>query len=125
MNKMTDGRARIVFGVYAPTTISVIWNAVRYFLDKNTQQKVAFTTGNTHSMLHKMVHPNQLEEKYGGTAKNRVQREYWPPRLNFDTFGFGEETNVDGIKPLSEDEQMKMSILTKNEGEMTEELTTD
>ena len=30
------GRARTVFGVNAPTSISVIWNAVRYFMDENT-----------------------------------------------------------------------------------------
>ena len=68
-----------------------------------------------------MVHPSQLEEKYGGTAKNRVQGEYWPPRLNSETFGFGEQTDISGVKQLTEDEMLKMSILTQNEGQMTEE----
>jgi len=36
MTQINRGRARTVFGVNAPTTISVIWNAVRYFLDENT-----------------------------------------------------------------------------------------
>lgn len=121
LTQINRGRARTVFSLNAPTTISVIWNAVRYFLDENTQQKVQFTTASTNPMLLQMVHPSQLEEKYGGTAKNRVPGEYWPPRLNSDTFGFGEQTDMAGVKQLSEDEVLKMSILTKNEGEMTED----
>lgn len=38
------GRARTVFGLNAPSTISIIWNTIKYFLDENTQQKVQFTS---------------------------------------------------------------------------------
>ena len=39
--------------------------------------------------LLELVPPNQLEEKYGGTAKNREPGEYWPPRLADMDFGIG------------------------------------
>lgn len=121
ITNVNRGRARTVFGLNAPMTISAVWNTVRYFMDENTQQKVCFTTKSTNPMLLQMVHPSQLEEKFGGTAPNRKQGEYWPPRCNSDEFGCGEMTDISNMTPLANDEMLKMSVLTKNEQGLTEE----
>ena len=103
MSQIARGRARTVFMVNAPTAISFVWNTLRYFFDENTQQKVQFTTANTNPVLLQMVHPSQLEERYGGTAKNRQQGEYWPPRMNSTEFGH-ESREVVGGTGLSVDQ---------------------
>ena len=36
LTQVIRGRVRTVFGLNAPSTISVIWNVVRYFLDENS-----------------------------------------------------------------------------------------
>ena len=33
-----------------------------------------------------MIHPSQVEEKYGGTAENLT--EYWPPKKISDEYGY-------------------------------------
>tara|TARA_B110000285_G_C14530188_1_gene340429 strand:- start:22 stop:225 length:204 start_codon:yes stop_codon:yes gene_type:complete len=38
-------------------------------------------------MLLDLVAPNQLEEKYGGTAKNKEEGEFWPVNLPDQDFG--------------------------------------
>lgn len=59
-----------------------------------------------------MVAPNQLEEKFGGTAKNRQVGEYWPPSLPDLDFGVGGKTDISGVEkaeilanPALEDEE--------------------
>ena len=98
----------------APKTISFIFNTVKYFLDENTQQKIQFTTSNINPQLLKMVHPSQLEQRYGGTAKDREQGEYWPPKLNSTTYGFGEETDMTDVKSLKDSEIIKMSVVSND-----------
>lgn len=38
-------------------------------------------------MLLDLVAPNQLEEKYGGSAKNKEEGEFWPVNLPDQDFG--------------------------------------
>lgn len=115
MTCVNRGRSRTVYEVNSPTTMAVLWNTVRYFMDENTQQKVNFTTANTNPMLLQMCHPSQLEEKYGGTAPNRNVGEYWPPRLNSTTFGFGEETDMSQVKDLTDEQVLKMSFAANDD----------
>lgn len=122
MTCINRGRSRTVYEVNSPTSISVLWNTVKYFMDENTQQKVCFTSAGTNPMLLKMCHPSQLEEKYGGTAPNRKEGEYWPPKLNSNEFGFGEETDMSNIKDLTSDQVLKMGNLSNNEGLTEQEI---
>ena len=39
----------------------------------------------THDILHELIHPSQLEQKFGGEAENLT--EFWPPRHISDEFG--------------------------------------
>lgn len=87
MKTINRGRCRTCFEMNAPMSISFVWNGIKHFFDQNTQQKVSFTSQNTNPALMEMVEPSQIEECYGGTAPNRKEGEYWPPRLNSDDFG--------------------------------------
>ena len=111
LTQFARGKQRVIFMLSAPKTISFIWNTVKYILDENTQQKVQFTTSNVNPNLLKMCHPSQLEERYGGTAKNRVDGEYWPPRMNSTTYGYGDETDMTDVQSLKSSEMMKMSVV--------------
>jgi hypothetical protein len=46
------------------------------------------------------VAPNQLEEKFGGTAKDKEEGDYWPPSLPDNDFGVGEKTKLEDIQKL-------------------------
>ena len=40
---------------------------------------------NTHQILKDMIHPSQLEKRYGGEAENLTY--YWPPQYSSNEFG--------------------------------------
>jgi hypothetical protein len=82
----------------SPTAFSILWQVIRYFIDQNTAKKVAIVSRNTCPELLELVSPNQLEEKFGGTVKNRVPGEYWPPRLPDMEFGIGGKTDISGVE---------------------------
>ena len=48
------------------------------------------TKDNTHPVLNELIHPSQLEQKYGGEAENLTI--FWPPR--FDSMEFGHDPNM-------------------------------
>ena len=89
------GRAARIFAVNAPRTFTVLWQVVRFFIDANTARKVQIVNKNTCPELLEIVSPNQLEEKYGGTAPNRQAGDYWPPKLPDREFGVGGKTVVE------------------------------
>ena len=51
-----------------------------------------------------MVAPNQLEQQYGGTANDRQEGEYWPPRLPDNNFGVGGTTDLQDLGVLEKAE---------------------
>jgi hypothetical protein len=53
------------------------------------RNKIAMTKDVTHEDLLDMVHPSQLEEKFGGEADNLT--EFWPPRAISDEYGHDHE----------------------------------
>lgn len=75
--------------VNAPTAFSMVWNSIKYFLDENQVRKVKIVSANTCPSLLELAAPNQLEEKFGGTAKNKEVGEYWPPSCPDSNFGVG------------------------------------
>lgn len=42
-----------------------------------------------HPKIDEMIHPAQLEEKYGGDAPNKT--EFWPPTHISDEYGYDPE----------------------------------
>ena len=64
-------KARTIFAVNAPATITFLWNTIRYFIDENTAKKVQITSSNIAPELIEMCHPTQIEQKYGGSQPDR------------------------------------------------------
>ncbi len=56
-------------GIYAP------WQIAKRFLDGDTVEKVNFYKTSIPTDLFKSVHPDQVEEQFGGNAPNCTQ--YW------------------------------------------------
>ena len=74
----------------APYAVYILYKALSFFIDENTKIKINIMSTNTSQILQELVAPNQLEEKFGGTAKNKQIGEFWPPSLpdtNFDVNG--------------------------------------
>ena len=79
-------KARAIFCINVPTSFSVLWNTVRYFIDGNTAQKVQIVYENTCPELQSMVLPEQLQQQFGGTADNKTDI-FWPPECPTKNFG--------------------------------------
>lgn len=91
------GHARAVFLVNAPTAFSMVWNTIKYFLDENQVRKVKIVSANSCPSLLELAAPNQLEEKFGGTAKNKEAGEFWPPSCPDTNFGVGKTTDLSNV----------------------------
>lgn len=59
----------------------MVWKSLSYFIDANTNRKVNIVSTNTCPAMLELIAPNQLEEQFGGTAKNKEVGEFWPPCL--------------------------------------------
>lgn len=88
--------ARTIYILNAPMTITVLWQAVRFLLDETTSRKVQIINNNSCPDLVRLTAPNQLEEKFGGTAENKTS--FWPPSLPDDEFGVGGQSNISGLQ---------------------------
>lgn len=78
------GRLNKMFVVNAPGTVWFGWKAVSAFMDPVTCEKIKISKTNTEKSLWEVCDKSQVEEKYGGTQKNRT--EYWYFFINFRPF---------------------------------------
>ena len=78
--------------------ISLVYKAVSVILDQNLKQKVHILSSNTCSALLELAAPNQIEEKFGGTAPNKQEGQFWPPSLPDMDFGINEKSDVANIE---------------------------
>ena len=90
--------ARNIFVLNAPMAISVLYKAVSVILDQNLKQKVHILNSNTCSALLELAAPNQIEEKFGGTAPNKQEGQFWPPSLPDENFGIDEKSVVTNVE---------------------------
>lgn len=90
--------SRSIFLVNAPQTFSVIWRSLKYFIDENTARKVNVVSTNFCPTMLELIAPNQLEEKFGGEAKNKEVGDFWPPCLPDDDCGVGKKTDIGAIQ---------------------------
>jgi hypothetical protein len=44
--------------------------------------KIKVTNENSHPELFDLCDKSQIETRFGGIAKDRVEGDYWPPKLN-------------------------------------------
>lgn len=62
--------------VNVPASLYVTWRILKKkFLNDVTIQKTKIYKGNVPTKLLEVTHPEQIEQKYGGLAKNATQ--YW------------------------------------------------
>ena len=47
--------------------------------------RLVLSSENSHQVLKDMIHPSQLESRYGGEAENLTS--YWPPQYRSNEFG--------------------------------------
>lgn len=73
----------VTFGIRA------IWKMLSPFIDANTHARTAVTAESTHPFLKNMIHPSQLEERFGGESPDLDR--YWPPRWLSDEYGVPED----------------------------------
>ena len=73
----------VTFGIRA------VWKLLSPMIDTNTHLRLDVTKDPTHLYLKHMVHPSQLEERFGGSAPNVEY--YWPPIYPSDEFGHDPE----------------------------------
>ena len=112
MVKVMKGRARSIFILNAPSTFSAIWKVATYFIDETTARKVQVSSYAKNDELIQLCHPEQLEEKFGGSAANRSEGDFWPPRLPSTEFGVGvelkaPESTVDYAEPKQTEEEVE------------------
>ena len=55
-------------------------------------------SSNTCTTLLELTAPNQLEQKFGGTAPNKEEGSYWPPCLPDEDFGIDGKSQVSGVQ---------------------------
>ena len=67
----------------APWTFSGVWKIVSTFMDETVQDKVQICGDSTNAKLSSMVEPDQLEQRYGGSAPDR-KTSFWPPKFAND-----------------------------------------
>ncbi len=63
-------RVRMFFYFNVTFGLRAIWTMVSPFLDKIIKHKTVMKGGPSDDMLNSLVHPSQLEEKFGGEAPN-------------------------------------------------------
>jgi len=71
------GRLHSMYIVNTPTTIYIPFQMAKKFLEESTVNKIQFIKKQIPEPMFLHVNKEQVEEKYGGTAKN-IEK-YWPP----------------------------------------------
>ena len=88
-------RTRKIFMLNTSWGCRMMWNIINVFIDEVVKSKIKLASENTNEELVKMVHLEQLQEKYRGEAHDVEM--FWPPYSPSDKFG------VDPFKIREED----------------------
>jgi hypothetical protein len=79
-------RGRAIVALKVTWALRAIWSVVSPFVDDRIKKKVTMTKEPTHPILTELIHPKQLEQKFGGDAEDII--EYWPPREVSEEYGY-------------------------------------
>jgi hypothetical protein len=110
-------RGRMFFALNVTFAIRLIWNIISPFADSMIRKKVRLTKESFHPDFVDMVHPSQVEKKYGGEAENVTQ--FWPPYCPSFEFGHdpdqivGHSTSDDGSAISQNDNDEASDIVHK------------
>lgn len=64
-------RLNISFVYGMNTILDYLWRLIKTFLDKNVEKKFMFVNDGNRNRVFELILPEQLEERYGGSAPNR------------------------------------------------------
>jgi len=94
--------------------VRAVWSIAQAFVDSKVKQKLVFHGSPKCDELIGMFHPSQIEEKFGGTAKNLDV--FWPPKEVSNEYGedpdkilIQSDASEHDIADLSDDDE-EMSI---------------
>jgi hypothetical protein len=79
LNSILRCHAIRIFIVGASRFFTVAWSGIRKLLEEGQRQKIVMTNGYIIPELLEICDPDQLPEKYGGTAKQ--PNHFWPPTM--------------------------------------------
>lgn len=102
-------RTRVFFVLNVNFAIRAVYRVLCPFLDSKVKEKVNLCKDGSHPNLLKLIHPSQLEKKFGGDIENLTW--FWPPKIFSNEYGHNpdlvskedsEDLSVDSIaEPLS------------------------
>jgi len=72
-------RTKCSFMLNGGFAVKMMWNIFKIFVDPVTKSKLTIESGNTCNVLKQLIHPKQLQKKYGGQAEDITV--FWPPYL--------------------------------------------
>lgn len=78
-----------IFGM--STFLRYIWNIIKSMLDESSAKKIRFMNDENRHELFAFINEEQIEEKFGGKAKN-ITSDYFPPYFPSNNY-LGEEKN--------------------------------
>lgn len=115
--------ARSIIVLNAPRAFAYAWKTISYFLDENTARKVQISYTPSTPELLELVAPNQLEQQFGGQAKDREAGEFWPPKcpdLDFGAEAGQSEQILDTEMAQKEEEKYQDLIKDAQDGDPNE-----
>lgn len=81
-------------------SLKLAWKVIEGFMAVHMKNKMVMTGENTAPDLLNSFHPSQLEEKYGGKAKNATK--FWPPIMPSKEYGCAAENLMSEEEYLEE-----------------------
>jgi CRAL/TRIO domain len=108
------GRLGNNFIINPPKSLWILWSGIKPFLDEMTIEKIKISKTSTSQDMLGMFNPNQVEEKYGGKAKNLIN--YWPPTVPDSGF------NIEGKASLLSEKDSYYDVNPREVYENKEEL---
>jgi len=89
-------------------SVPAVWRTIKSLLDPNTERKIKLLSNGDFSQIFNHINREQVEEKFGGTAKN-VERHHSPPSIPSNNFLMENEKKED---ILLTEEQYKERLKT-------------
>jgi len=86
------GRLKSLYVVNTPGSIYIPWQMIKGFLEEHTVRKIQFFKKDIPEPLFEHANREQVEQKFGGTAKNLTA--FWPPIFPSNNYWMkGEDTS--------------------------------
>jgi len=75
----------------SPTSLYFSWKMIKPLLEETTTAKINFSKDSTNADMWKHINKSQVEERFGGNAKN-IENTYWPPKAPSNDYFLAEES---------------------------------